>query len=118
MDCEILWVALAPAIEAQFSRDDLRAFFQTYLSGSHPPDAVQKRAQTLKSMLRKLYRDAEPEQKFRSVRDVIERFEQAKAEVADVHVSDPHMREYLEIELEDMMHRHLEQVIQQMGTTS
>ena len=118
MDCELLWIALAPAIKAQFSKDDLHAFFASYLSGGHPPDAVQQRARTLKSMLRKLYRDAEPQQKFRSMRDVVERFEQAKAEVADVHLGDPHMREYLEIELEDMMHRHLEQVIQQMGTTS
>jgi ppGpp synthetase/RelA/SpoT-type nucleotidyltranferase len=118
MDCELLWIALAPAIDSEFSKDDLQSFFQAYLTDHHPLDAIQQRAKNLKSLLRKLYREAEPEQKLRSVRDAVERFEQAKADVAGVQLSDPHVREYLEIELEDMMHRHLEQVIQQMGMTS
>ena len=38
--------------------------------------------------------------------------------VSEIFVHEDSVVVELEIELEDMMHRHLEQVIQQMGTTS
>ena len=118
MDCELLWVALAPVIEPQFDRTQLSAFFNAYMSDEHSPDSVEERAKTLKTTLKKLYGKAQPERKFQSIHDVVQRFDEAKREIKELHLEDPLMQDYLETELEGMMHEHLEQVIKTMGERS
>ena len=114
MDCELLWLALRPVIEDQFGRDDLQDFFGSYMADSQPADFIQESAIRLKKTLRSLYRKANPQRKFRSMQDLVERFEHVKSEVAELHLTDTNMREYFVYEIEEMMMSHLEELIKKM----
>ncbi len=115
MDCELLWIAYAPAIQQQFGKPDLQAFLAKYMADSQPAEFVEERAGALKTTLTTLYTSAEPTKKYKSIEEAIAGFDRAKERIAQEHFEDPEFQQYLKLELDKIKAQHLAAVIKNMG---
>lgn len=118
LHCELLWAAYAPAIQSQFSRDDLRGFFDRYMTDTQTVEFVEQSAAALKTTFETLYRNADPSRQFGSIQEVIERFAEAERSLAAEPFDDSRMATYLKLELGKMRDRHIEAVIKNFGKPS
>jgi hypothetical protein len=115
MDCELLWIAYAPAIQQQFGKQDLETFLGKYMGDNHAPEFVEERAAALKTTLTTLYTSAQPMKRYKTVEEAITGFERAKQRISQEHFGDPEFQEYLNLQLEKIKGEHLDAVIKNMG---